>query len=66
MPTHFLAYFAKSPIILTRRTLVVHFPPPGYAPQEVMGGIADSEVLFPEVLREHGYRTKIVGKWWVT
>lgn len=34
-----------------------------YTPQEVIGGIAESEVLFSEVLHEAGYRTKIVGKW---
>lgn len=34
-----------------------------YSPQDVMGGIADSEILFSEVLKEHGYKNKIVGKW---
>ena len=34
-----------------------------YAPQEVTGGILDSEILFPEVLKDAGYRNKIVGKW---
>ena len=34
-----------------------------YSPQDVLGGIADSEVLFPEVLAKHGYYNKIVGKW---
>ena len=35
----------------------------GYSPQDVLGGIADSEVLFSEKLKEHGYKNKIVGKW---
>ena len=34
-----------------------------YAPQEVLGGIAASEVLISEVLQKAGYRNKIVGKW---
>ena len=34
-----------------------------YLPQEVTGGIAQSEILFPEVLKNAGYRNKIVGKW---
>ncbi|KAI0229213.1 N-acetylgalactosamine-6-sulfatase [Lamellibrachia satsuma] len=36
---------------------------PSYAPQEVLGGIAASEVLISEVLQKAGYRNKIVGKW---
>ncbi len=28
-----------------------------------MGGIADSEVLISELLLDHGYQTKLVGKW---
>lgn len=34
-----------------------------YTPQDVIGGIADSEVLFPEMLQKAGYRNKIVAKW---
>lgn len=34
-----------------------------YTPQEIVGGINDSEVLFSEVLHKAGYKTKIVGKW---
>jgi len=34
-----------------------------YTPQEVIGGINDSEILFSEVLQKAGYHTKIVGKW---
>ncbi|KAE8608393.1 hypothetical protein XENTR_v10011492 [Xenopus tropicalis] len=34
-----------------------------YTPQEIMGGIPDSEVLFPELLKKAGYVNKIIGKW---
>ncbi|CAH1270846.1 GALNS [Branchiostoma lanceolatum] len=35
----------------------------GYTPQEIVGGIADSEVLVSELLAQAGYRNKIIGKW---
>nr|XP_033797234.1 N-acetylgalactosamine-6-sulfatase isoform X2 [Geotrypetes seraphini] len=34
-----------------------------YTPQEIVGGIPDSELLLPELLKKTGYRNKIIGKW---
>ncbi|XP_060066179.1 N-acetylgalactosamine-6-sulfatase-like [Ylistrum balloti] len=34
-----------------------------YTPQNIVGGIPDSEILLPELLKQTGYRNKIVGKW---
>ncbi|RWS27346.1 N-acetylgalactosamine-6-sulfatase-like protein [Leptotrombidium deliense] len=34
-----------------------------YTPQEIVGGISDWEILLPEILAEHGYFNKIIGKW---
>ncbi|XP_019510025.1 PREDICTED: N-acetylgalactosamine-6-sulfatase [Hipposideros armiger] len=33
-----------------------------YTPQEIVGGIADTELLLPELLKGAGYASKIVGK----
>ncbi|GAB6025835.1 hypothetical protein CHUAL_011817 [Chamberlinius hualienensis] len=34
-----------------------------YTPQELVGGISDSEVLISELLAQAGYVNKIIGKW---
>ncbi|KAK7505806.1 hypothetical protein BaRGS_00003077 [Batillaria attramentaria] len=34
-----------------------------YTPQDIVGGIPDTEILLPEVLQKLGYRSKIIGKW---
>eukprot|EP00117_Sycon_ciliatum_P048168 scpid105146/ scgid34325/ N-acetylgalactosamine-6-sulfatase; Chondroitinsulfatase; Galactose-6-sulfate sulfatase; N-acetylgalactosamine-6-sulfate sulfatase len=34
-----------------------------YTPQVIAGGIADEEILFPELLQKAGYKNKIIGKW---
>ena len=35
-----------------------------FTPQEIVGGIPSSEILISELLKEHGYINKIVGKWY--
>lgn len=35
-----------------------------YTPQEIDGGITQSELLIPELLKKAGYRSKLVGKWY--
>jgi len=34
-----------------------------YTPQNIVGGISDTEILIPQLLRKAGYYSKIVGKW---
>ncbi|XP_019860726.1 PREDICTED: N-acetylgalactosamine-6-sulfatase-like isoform X2 [Amphimedon queenslandica] len=34
-----------------------------YTPQDIVGGIPDSEILYPELLQKNGYATMIIGKW---
>jgi len=36
----------------------------GYTPQNIVGGIPDHEVLLSELLKNAGYSTKLVGKWY--
>lgn len=43
--------------------LILSFASTAYTPQNIVGGIPDSEILFPELLQKAGYRNKIIGKW---
>ena len=35
-----------------------------YTPQDIVGGIPDHEILYPELLQKNGYATMIIGKWY--
>lgn len=45
------------------RTDELGVPLTAYTPQNIVGGIAQEEVLLPEMLKKKGYSTKLVGKW---
>jgi len=34
-----------------------------YTPQNIVGGISETEVLLPQILKQGGYRSKVIGKW---
>ncbi|XP_063690653.1 N-acetylgalactosamine-6-sulfatase-like [Bolinopsis microptera] len=34
-----------------------------YTPQTIVGGITETEYLLPQLLKEGGYKSKIIGKW---
>ncbi len=46
-------------VLITHTTSYI----PAYTPQEIVGGIPDSEVLISELLQKAGYHTKLIGKW---
>ena len=54
---------ARHQVTLYRLHLILIFP--GYTPQNIVGGISDEEQLLPELLKTAGYRSKLVGKWYV-
>ena len=54
-------YVMKVMFCSLSQVLVISFV--AYTPQDIVGGIADSEVLLPEILKDAGYRSKIIGKW---
>ena len=48
-----------SPLSLSLSLLCIE----AYTPQDIVGGIPDSEILYPELLQKNGYATMIIGKW---
>ena len=46
-----------------RKTYFETFIRLAYTPQDIVGGIQDSEVLIQELLQNNGYYTGLIGKW---
>ena len=59
-------HLVRDPLLCLSLSLALSLPSPAYTPQNIVGGIPDSEILFPELLVQGGYATKIIGKWCVS